>query len=72
MKNKKIKLCRIESIHPKRDNNSEGKEPLSQDLRSIEPMEMALSYYKKLYDNEMPEDLEKMLRDLVIKTKEEI
>lgn len=72
LKNKKIKLCRIESIHPKRDNNSEGKEPLSQDLRSIEPMEMALSYYKKLYDNEMPEDLEKMLRDLVIKTKEEI
>lgn len=72
LKNKKIKLCRIESIHPKRDNNSEGKEPLSKDLRSIEPMEMALSYYKKLYDNEMPEDLEKMLRDLVIKTKEEI
>lgn len=72
LKNKKIKLCRIESIHPKRDNNSEGKEPLSQDLRSIEPMEMALSYYKKLYDNEMPEDLEKMLRDLVIKIKEEI
>lgn len=72
LKNKNIKLCRIESIHPKRDNNSEGKEPLSQDLRSIEPMEMALSYYKKLYDNEMPEDLEKMLRDLVIKTKEEI
>lgn len=72
LKNKKIKLCRIESVHPKRDNNSEGKEPLSQDLRSIEPMEMALSYYKKLYDNEMPEDLEKMLRDLVIKTKEEI